>query len=94
MSNPQSEALDKLEQYTTAFHLIADQVQQQIALEQHQRKNGLPFASIECGRADVYQKIALTDSVGVEEALPSRPDLARRFDRSLSWVRRRLALVE
>jgi hypothetical protein len=46
------------------------------------------------GKNSLYQKIALTDSVGVEEALPSRPDLARRFDRSLSWVRRRLALVE
>jgi hypothetical protein len=59
MSNSQSEALDKLEQYKTAFHLIADQVQQQIALEEHQRKKGLPFDSIEFGRADVYQKIAL-----------------------------------
>jgi len=59
MSNPQSEALDKLEQYKAAFNLIADQVQQQIALEEHQREKAFPFASIEFGRADVYQKIAL-----------------------------------
>jgi hypothetical protein len=58
MSNPAIEAPDKLERYKAAFDLIADQVRQQIALEEHQRKEKFPFASIEFGRADVYKKIA------------------------------------
>ena len=48
---------ETLRRYEAALEQIARRVEEQIALEEHQRRVGLPTASINFGRLDTYNKI-------------------------------------
>jgi hypothetical protein len=58
MSPLKMETRKRRGRYETALHEIAERVQRQIALEEHQRRNGLTVAEIDFGRADAYREIA------------------------------------
>jgi hypothetical protein len=48
---------ERLNRCEAALKKIADSVEDQLALEGHQQRVGLPLASVDLGRLDAYRKI-------------------------------------
>ena len=66
---------ERLRRYEAALEEIADRVEDQLALEEHQQCAGLPEPSIAFGRADAYRKIVHVAGAALGKpvkVLPSR----------------------